>query len=184
MATRESVREWLNVWRIWALWWIVFICGLRGESFVKVVWNIFAYELSNHLMPLILILMVELVLSISSRHSMNYPTKRLITQGQSNLCLCLFVAMVSILDLFYLCSMCLGSIIACSSHQDLWGVLLLFFCNVEQSMYIENSADLILLCLKVGAIFFKYRDVIKAATCFHSYDDYKWHSTDVCRKCE
>ena len=40
MATRESVREWLSVWRMWALWQIVFICGSRGESFVKVVQNI------------------------------------------------------------------------------------------------------------------------------------------------
>ena len=45
-------------------------------------------------------------------------------------------------------------------------MLLLFFCNVEQSTYIENSTDPILPCLEVGAIFFKYRDVIKAATCF------------------
>ena len=40
-------------------------------------------------------------------------------------------------------------------------------------MYIENSADLILSCLEVGAIFFEYRDVIKMATCFHGHDDYK-----------
>ena len=85
------------------------------ESCVKY----FAYELSNCLVPLTLILTVELVPSISSRPSVNHPTKRLITQDQSNLCLCLFVAIVPILDLFYLCSMCLGSIIACSSHQDL-----------------------------------------------------------------
>ena len=39
-------------------------------------------------------------------------------------------------------------------------------------MYIENSADLILPCLEVGAIFFKYRNIIKAATCFCSHDDY------------
>ena len=82
------------------------------ESCVKY----FTYELSNHLVLSTLISIVELVPSISSRHSMNYPTKRLITQGQSDLCFCLFVVMVSILDLFYLCSMCLGSIIVHFSH--------------------------------------------------------------------
>ena len=63
-------------------------------------------------------------------------------------------------------------------------MLLLSFCNVEQSMYIKNSADLILPYLEVDAIFFEYRDVIKVATCFHSHDNYKWYSTDVCGKCE
>jgi len=51
-------------------------------------------------------------------------------------------------------------------------------------MYIENSADPILSHLEVSAIFFEYRDVIKMATCFHSHDDYKWRSADVCGKCE
>ena len=51
-------------------------------------------------------------------------------------------------------------------------------------MYIENSADPILPFLEVDAIFFEYRDVIKAATYFHGHDDYKWRSTDVCGKCE
>ena len=63
-------------------------------------------------------------------------------------------------------------------------MLLLSFCNIEQSTYIKNSTDLILPCLEVGVIFFEYRDVIKAATCFHGHDDYKWHSADVCGKCE
>ena len=85
------------------------------ESCVKY----FTYELSNHLVSLTLILTVKLVPSISSRPSMNHPTKRLITQGQSDLCLHLFVVTVPILDLFYLCSMCLGGIVAHSSHQDL-----------------------------------------------------------------
>ena len=78
--------------------------------------------------------------------------------------------------------MCLGSIIIHFSHQDLLGTLLLFFCNVEQSTYIKNSPDPILLHLEVGAIFFKYRDVIKVATYFHGHDDYKQHSTDICGK--
>ena len=45
------------------------------ESCVKY----FTYELSNCLVPSTLISMVELVPSISSRPSMNHPTKRLIT---------------------------------------------------------------------------------------------------------
>ena len=137
----------------------------------------FTYELSNYLVPSTLISTVELVLSISSRPSVNYPTKKFITQGQSNLCLCLFIVMVPILNLFYLCNIYLGGIIAYSSYQDLWGALLLSFCNVEQFTYIKNSADLILPYLEVGVIFFKYRDVINTATCFCDYDNYK-------RKCE
>ena len=78
----------------------------------------FAYELSNYLVLSTLISIVELVPSISSRPSVNHLTKRLITQGQSDLYLRLFVAMVPILDLFYLCNMYLSSIIAYSSHQD------------------------------------------------------------------
>ena len=162
MATRESVKEWLSVWRMWALWQIVFICGSRGESFMKD----FTYELNNHLVLSTLILMVELVPSISSRPSVNYP----------------IVATVPILNLFYLCSMCFGGIVIHFSHQDLWGALLLSFCNVEQSTYIENSADPILLRLEVSTIFFEYRNVIKVATCFCSHDDYKWRSADVCGK--
>ena len=162
---------------MWALW---LKRRVIHESCVKY----FTYELSNCLVPSTLISAVELVPSISSRPSMNHPTKRLITQGQSDLCLCLFVTTVPILDLFYLCRMCLGSIVTCSSYQDLWGMLLLSFCNVEQSTYIENSADPILPRLEVGAIFFEYRDVVKVATCFHGHDDYKQCSTDVCGKYE
>ena len=92
---------------------------LKGRVVCESYAKYFAYELSNCLVPSTLISIVELVPSISSRHSMNYPTKRLITQGQSDLCLCLFVATVPILNLFYLCNMCLGSIIAHSSHWDL-----------------------------------------------------------------
>ena len=33
-------------------------------------------------------------------------------------------------------------------------------------------------------IFFEYRDVVKAATCFCGHDDYKWCSADICGKCE
>ena len=51
-------------------------------------------------------------------------------------------------------------------------------------MYIENSADPILPCLEVGAIFFEYRDIIKTATCFRGHDDYKHCNADVCEKCE
>ena len=51
-------------------------------------------------------------------------------------------------------------------------------------MYIENSTDPILPHLEVGVIFFEYRDVVKVATCFHSHDDYKCCSTDICKKCE
>ena len=89
---------------------------LEGRVVCESCVKYFTYELSNHLVLSTLISIVELVPSISSRHSMNYPTKRLITQGQSDLCFCLFVVMVSILDLFYLCSMCLGSIIVHFSH--------------------------------------------------------------------
>ena len=92
---------------------------LKGRVGCESCAKYFAYELSNCLVPSTLILMVELVPSISSRHSMNYPTKRLITQGQSDLCFCFFIVTVPILDLFYLYSICLGSIVACSSHQDL-----------------------------------------------------------------
>jgi len=63
-------------------------------------------------------------------------------------------------------------------------MLLLSFCNVKQSTYIENSADPILPHLEVGAIFFKYRNVVKVATYFHGHDDYKQHNTDICGKCE
>ena len=157
---------------------------LKGRVICESCAKYFIYELSNCLVSLTLISIVELVSSISSRPNMNHPTKRLITQDQSNLCLYLFVATVPILNIFYLCSIYLGGIIVCLSHQDLWGVLLLFFCNVEQSMYIENSTDLILPHLKVNTIFSEYRNVIKMATCFHGHDDYKQCSVNVCRKCE
>ena len=92
---------------------------LEGRVVCESCAKYFTYELSNHLVPSTLILTVELVPSISSRHSINYSTKRLITQSQSDLCLYLFVVMVPILDLFYLCSMYLSGIVAHSSHQDL-----------------------------------------------------------------
>ena len=89
---------------------------LKGRVVCESCVKYFTYELSNCLVLFTLISTVELVSSISSRPSMNHPTKRFITQGQSDLCLYLFVAMVPILNLFYLCSMCLGGIVTHSSY--------------------------------------------------------------------
>ena len=91
----------------------------------------FTYKLSNCLVTSSLITIVELVPSITSRPSMNYPIERFITQSQSDLCLCLFIVIVPILSFLYMCNVLLVGTLICPCYHNRFRTLLLSLCYLE-----------------------------------------------------
>jgi len=83
----------------------------------------FIYKLNNCLVTLPLITIVELIPSITSRPSMNYPIERFITQSQSDLCLCLFIVTVPILSFLYMCNILLVSIVTTTRWNSTCDIL-------------------------------------------------------------
>ena len=128
----------------------------------------FTYKLSNCLVTSPLITIVELIPSITSRPSMNYPIERFIAQSQSDLCLCLFIVTVPILSFLYMCNVLLHMYCLLALSSVPVTIIGSEHCSFPSAI-LSNPWMLRTVWIwyfHVWKIFFKYRDVIKTATQF------------------